>query len=113
MLVQPSLTSDDGWGAVIGEALLAGAAAVASDRAGASILLDAPARGRVVSRLRADAVAAAIRAVAASGRDPDARAVRAAWSRTCLTGAAGAERLLAILDHVLAGAPPPPAFPPP
>lgn len=112
VLVQPSLTTDDGWGAVIGEALLAGAAAVASDRAGASILLDAPERGRVIRRLHPDALAAAIREVAAAGRDPALRRRRAAWARGCLTGEAGAARLVAILEHVLGGAPPPPAFPP-
>jgi glycosyltransferase involved in cell wall biosynthesis len=113
VLVQPSLTTDDGWGAVIGEALLAGAATVASDRAGASILLDAPERGRVIRRLHPDALAAAIRDVAGTGRDAAARARRGAWARGSLTGEAGAARLVAILEHVLAAAPPPPAFPPP
>ncbi len=111
LLVQPSLTSDDGWGAVVSEALLAGTAAIATAKVGASILLDTAGRGAVMARpdprLLADAVSAQI---AAARFDAPHRAARQAWAESRLTGDAGAAHLLAIFAHLFAGAPRPPPF---
>lgn len=109
LLVQPSIEKD-GWGAVVGEALLAGAAAVATTHVGASILLDDPRRGAVAERPDAESLVSAITAVLNGGM-LDARAERIVWANRTLTGEAGAERLVAILDH-LAGNRPAPPFPP-
>lgn len=110
ILAQPSLTSD-GWGAVVSEALLAGAAAVATVKVGASILLDDPVRGRVMAcpepRLLADAVASL---VAGDALEAPYRAARQAWARACLTGEAGANYLIDILSHRFEGGPVPAPF---
>lgn len=111
LLVQPSLTSNDGWGAVVGEALLAGTAAIATAKVGASILLDAPARGVVLARPDPGLLAAAVAGqIAANVFDAAHRSQRRRWAQARLTGAAGAEHLLAILEHHFAGTPRPPPF---
>jgi glycosyltransferase involved in cell wall biosynthesis len=111
ILVLPSITTDDGWGVVVSEALLAGAAVVASDRAGASICLDDPVRGKVVTELSGKAVAAAINLVIESKvLSRSFREERAEWARARLTGEAGASYLVSILSHVYAGGERPPPF---
>ena len=112
ILVQPSLTTDDGWGAVIGEALMAGAKVVATLAAGASILLDDPDLGMVAAPNPSELAAAIAATIAAGGFDPVSREKRAAWAARSIGGKGGADRLMAIVSHALeAGAPPPP-FPP-
>lgn len=111
VLVQPSLTTDDGWGAVVGEALLAGAKAVATPQVGASILLDDPRRG-AVAPTDPDGLAATIREALSDGLDPASRCARARWAAATVSGAAGAARLLAIVEHLLAEGPAVPPFPP-
>jgi len=104
ILVLPSITTDDGWGVVISEALLAGAAVVATDRVGASICLDDGIRGKVVTELSGKAVASAINSVIESQvLSRTFREQRANWANSRLTGDAGASYLLSILSHVYAG----------
>jgi glycosyltransferase involved in cell wall biosynthesis len=102
VVVLPSITREDGWGAVVSEALLAGAAVVASECVGASILLDFPGNGRVVPAGEGDAIVEAI----ASLREGDAlrlesRQRRTAWARDRLTAQAGATYLESILKFTL------------
>jgi glycosyltransferase involved in cell wall biosynthesis len=104
VLVLPSLTKDDGWGAVVSEALLAGTAAIASSYAGASILLDEPSNGRIVPPGDSEAIARAIADLA--DRDvltPNARAGRMSWAVARLSAQAGASHFLQIVRHRLEG----------
>jgi glycosyltransferase involved in cell wall biosynthesis len=110
ILVLPSINKD-GWGAVVSEALMVGAAVVATDRVGASICLDDDTRGRIVNRLTGAAVAEAIDWLIDNGRlMPVYREQRAAWADAHLTGKAGAHYLLSILEHLYAGREYPPPF---
>ena len=101
ILVQPSITRDDGWAAVVSEALSAGAAVVATECVGASICLDDDTRGRVVYGLSAKKVAEAIDWLVENGRlTPGYRSRRSAWAKAHLTGAVGADYLLKIFEHI-------------
>jgi len=111
VLALPSLTKDDGWGAVVSEALLAGTAVIASSCAGASILLDEPGNGRVVPPGDTGAIARAILDLESSGAlTPDAREARSRWASTRLTAQAGAEYFMKIVGHRLDGGPRPTEF---
>lgn len=104
ILVLPSTTRDDGWGAVISEALLAGAYVIASDRAGGSVCLDADWRGRVVSNLTPAGLAQALDSTIDSNVLTGAlRRRRSEWAHARLTGDAGAEHLLRILSQLYRG----------
>jgi glycosyltransferase involved in cell wall biosynthesis len=104
ILVLPSITNDDGWGAVVSEALLAGAAVVVTDRVGASICVGSDTRGTVVNRLSGRSIAAAIDWLIDNERlTADYRARRSAWAHSRLTGRAGADYLLAIFAHLYVG----------
>lgn len=104
ILVVPSMTTDDGWGAVISEALLAGVAVVASDRVGGSVCLDADWRGRVFDVLTPKALAGTIDDLIGGNQlGQEFRKVRSEWAASRLTGTAGARYLLEILDHVYCG----------
>ena len=111
ILVAPSITTDDGWGAAVSEALIAGAAVVATDRVGASICLDEDWRGEVVRRLDPEAV---VRAVERVGADPArlraGREHRSRWGNGHLSAAAGAAYVVAVLGHLRYGAPRPRPF---
>lgn len=107
ILTQPSLTTSDGWGAVVSEALLAGTAVIATTKVGASILLESPDRGRVLLRPDPSLLAAAVESLAGSALAPHAREMRRNWAATRLTGVAGATNLLSIFGHCFAGAPAP------
>ncbi|WP_162941842.1 glycosyltransferase [Desertimonas flava] len=97
VLVLPSLY--DGWGAVVSEALLVGTPAICSDRCGSSGVVAASGYGGVFPSGDASALGIALRRVVASGKlTLDARADLRDWA-TCLGGDAGAQYLLAILDH--------------
>jgi glycosyltransferase involved in cell wall biosynthesis len=105
ILILPSVTKDDGWGAVVGEALLAGAAVVASDHVGASICLDDELRGKVVTELSGAAVARATNElIEGQLLTRVCRERRASWAHSRLTGEAGARYLTEILAHLYAGA---------
>jgi glycosyltransferase involved in cell wall biosynthesis len=111
ILVAPSTTTDDGWGAVVSEALMAGVAVVASKFVGASVCLADPVRGVVVSDPNGHTVARAIDSLIDSGVLSNAhRKRRAEWAVACLSAAAGARHFLAILAHVIEGAPRPQPF---
>lgn len=111
ILMQPSITRDDGWAAVVSEALMAGAAVIATEQVGASICLDDRRRGVVVRRADAAHLARAVDDfVAGGGLEPAHRSYRAAWAVAHLTGAMGARTLVAILEHIYSGGPPPPSY---
>ncbi|MCA1392268.1 glycosyltransferase [Bradyrhizobium sp. IC3123] len=111
ILVLPSITTDDGWGAVISEALMAGAAIVSSHKVGASMCLADPARGRVVNKLSEAEVARAVDDIIDNGLLNDSyRKARAEWADKHLTQRAGVEYLLRILDHLFHGKPRPHSF---
>lgn len=111
ILVLPSVTMDDGWGAVISEALMAGAAVVCSYKVGASICLADQARGTVIHQLTGTAVATAVDDILAKGLcDSSYREVRSLWADSHLTQRVGVEYLLKIFDHVFYGQARPPSF---
>ena len=111
VLVLPSMTKDDGWGAVVSEALMAGTAVVASSHAGASVLLDEPSIGRVVPPGDPQAIASAIRDLDGSGAfSASARQAREAWAAGRLTARAGATYFSQIVRHRVEGAERPKAF---
>ena len=111
VLVLASTTSNDGWGVVVNEALLAGTAVVASERAGASMLLDDPRLGRVVPPGEPAAIATAIHSLRDSGSfSPSARQVRRDWALSHLDPGNGARHLLAIVRWCDERGQRPPAF---
>ena len=111
ILVLPSITTNDGWGEVVGEALMAGAAVVATDKVGASICLDNDWRGRTVHNLNGLNIADAIDSLIDDGRlTASYRERRSNWANARLTGAAGADYLLAVLNHVYGNGSRPPPF---
>jgi glycosyltransferase involved in cell wall biosynthesis len=104
ILVLPSITMDDGWGAVVSEALMAGAAVVSSDRVGASMCLSDEVRGAVVRELTGAAVATAVDGIIRNGLCAmPFREIRSQWADDHLTVRVGVEYLLKILDHVFHG----------
>jgi glycosyltransferase involved in cell wall biosynthesis len=104
ILVLPSITMDDGWGAVVSEALMAGAAVVSTFKVGASICLGERARGIVIRDFSGSDIATAIDALIDEGyTSQHHRAMRAAWATKRLDQAAGAQYLLEIFDHLFAG----------
>lgn len=108
ILVLPSVTRDDGWGAVVSEALMAGVAVVTTDRVGASVCLDDERRGIAVPTISARDIAAAIDHLIQNDRlTPELRNYRATWARKCLSGRSGAETLLKIFDYIYSNGPKP------
>ncbi|MBB4365101.1 glycosyltransferase involved in cell wall biosynthesis [Bradyrhizobium sp. CIR18] len=104
ILVLPSITMDDGWGAVISEGLMAGAAIVCSYKVGASMCLADSKRGQVVGRLAGAEVAKAVDRIINEGLlDVRYREARAQWADTHLTHRVGLDYLLDIFDHVFDG----------
>lgn len=98
VLVLASRSKDDGWGVVVSEALMCGTAVVATNCAGASVVLDPTWLGRVVPASRPDLIAAAIADLSASHAfELAARERRAAWARSVLSATAGAQYLLKIV----------------
>lgn len=111
VLVLPSITKDDGWGVVVSESLLAGTAAIATDCVGASILLDDPRLGCVVSANDPVGIASAINKINfADGFSIAARQERKKLAKSMLTGEAGADYLLKIIRHKFEGEPCPSPF---
>ncbi|WP_181184148.1 glycosyltransferase [Prosthecodimorpha hirschii] len=108
ILVVPSLTLDDGWAAVVCEALAAGAAVIASNKVGASICLTEPRNGLVLKSTDPRAVAGAIDEVCASSiLDSELRSWRMHWVRDHVSAEAGARYLIRILRSVDGVAPRP------
>lgn len=111
ILILPSLSKDDGWGAVVSEALMAGVAVIASDCAGASILLDQPGNGCVVPPGDSAAIAAAIMSLQREeGLTAAAREARMQWAVQRLTAQAGAAHFEKIVRHRSEGATRPKEF---
>lgn len=111
VLVLPSLCKDDGWGAVVSEALMAGAAVVVSHCAGASILPQSAIIGRVVPPADSKAIAAAIHDLEQSGAlTVRARRSRIEWAGERLTARAGAMYFEQIVRHLMGAGPRPKAF---
>jgi len=111
ILLLPSISNDDGWGAVVGEALMAGAAVVASRCVGASILLDLPDNGRVVPPADSEAIAAAITSLQTEGvLAASTRQARMRWATERLTAQAGAAYFEHIMRHRVEGAARPKEF---
>lgn len=111
VIVVPSRSTNDGWGVVVTEALMSGAAVVASRKVGASVLLNNPDRGRCIPPNDPRAIAAAVDAIIeADELSTRARAARSAWANEALSSEGGAEYLLAILHHLYRGGDRPPPF---
>jgi len=111
VLVVPSLTKDDGWGAVVGEALAAGTSVIASEHVGASVCLMEGWNGRALPAISARTLAAAINELCASPIiGPEYRAVRARWARSHVSAQAGARYLMRIIRYLDGFEPRPAAF---
>ncbi|QQR40379.1 glycosyltransferase family 4 protein [Devosia rhizoryzae] len=110
VLVLPSITTNDGWGAVISEALMAGTAVVCSDRVGASMCIAEPGLGEVVRGMSPQGLAAAIDKVLSSDLGEASRQRRRDWALPRLSQEGGADYLLRILDHVYSGGRRPESF---
>jgi glycosyltransferase involved in cell wall biosynthesis len=106
-LVQPSQA--DGWGVVISEALMVGTHVICSDACGASVAVEASGAGAVFRRNDlADLRRCVGRALAAGPVSSARRRQVADWAE-CLSGPAGADYLLQILDgRADERSPPPP-----
>ncbi|KJC49477.1 hypothetical protein UP09_07195 [Bradyrhizobium sp. LTSP885] len=104
ILVLPSITMDDGWGAVVSEGLMAGTAVVCSYKVGASMCLADRTRGLVVDKISGAGVASAVDEIIGDGLlDAHCRKARAEWADNHLTQRAGVEYLLGIFDHIFDG----------
>ena len=111
VLVLPSLSTDDGWGVVVSEALMQGTAVVASTAVGASLLLDDPLFGRHVRAGSSRALAQAIIDLRDAGEfSAQRRALRLKRARALLSAEAGARHLLAIVRWSQGLGPRPAAF---
>jgi len=101
LLVLPSKTTDDGWGVVVSEALLLGVPVVASDMAGASILLDDPRIGRVFKVGDISGLTEAITETLSNENGSlEKRSFRSKWARSSISARAGAKYFISIVDHV-------------
>ena len=97
VLVLPSLY--DGWGAVVSEALMAGAPVIASDACGSAGVVQASGAGGVFCADDRDALEALlVRAIDAGPWPVPARRALAGWAQ-CLGAHAGAAYLERILAH--------------
>lgn len=107
----PSISTNDGWCAVVSEALMAGAAVITTPKVGASICLEQDERLGMIVDTNGLAIAHAIGHLVESGAlTPASRAWRRAWAMQRLTAEAGARALLNILIHVYSGAARPAPF---
>lgn len=105
VLVLPS--DHDGWGAVIQEALNHGVPVVCSDNCGASVLVQDALAGRVFRAGDRHDLGVALGHILADVRDrPSCRQTRVDRMKS-LTGDAGAEYLLSVVNSVMSGAPRP------
>jgi len=112
IICAPSLTDDDGWCAVIGEALLEGTAVITTKMAGASVCIEQDRRlGRVLVRPDAASMGKAVDDIVGSGiLDVDCRKWRREWAGRRLNDEAGAKALISVLDHIYNGLPRPKPF---
>lgn len=99
ILVLPSVSKDDGWGAVVSEALLQGCAVITTDKVGSSIVVGNELIGRVVaSNSSAEIEQAILSLVNSQGLSSAARQYRAEFAKNNLTGDSGARYLWGIVD---------------
>lgn len=104
ILVQPSRTTNDGWGVIVSEALLSGCAVIASDVVGSSVCLGENWRGRVIPVGSPSKIASAVSEIKRDGILSDkGRARRSGWADRHLTGAVGARYFLEIMGSLLEG----------
>ena len=100
IVIQPSRSSDDGWGAVVSEGLLNGAAIISSDVVGASMCLKEEWRGQVVSIAQPAQIAAAVDRLRDGGMLTQAmRLRRRAWALDHLSVGRGARYLAEIVAN--------------
>lgn len=100
IIIQPSRSSDDGWGAVVSEGLLNGAAIIASEVVGASMCLQEEWRGQVVPIAQPAKIAAAVDRLRAGGMLAHAmRLRRRAWALDHLSAGRGARYLSKIVAN--------------
>lgn len=98
VLVLPSL--EDGWGAVVNEALMSGTPVVCSDRCGAADLLRSTDFGETFEAGSPQALAGVLRRRIAQGPLPaDRRREIREWS-SCIEGEALARYLVGVVEHV-------------
>lgn len=108
LLVLPSYY--DGWGAVVGEALLQGVPVITTDACGSEVLVRASGFGEVVPAADTATLAVAIGTVVSKGKLPKALRERIRrWATNCISGEAGADYLIDILKYKYEGAPRPKA----
>jgi glycosyltransferase involved in cell wall biosynthesis len=104
ILIAPSITTDDGWGAVVSEALMSGAAVVSSSKVGASVCLGDPRRGLAIDSIDSAKIVTAVETLFSEGfLDDSLRQYRANWAREHLSGRFGASYLLKIILNVYSG----------
>lgn len=96
-LVLPS--RHDGWGAVVSEALMAGTPVVCSDACGAADVVRASGYGSVFATDDLEALVASLVQVIAKGQLLAIEKTELANWAKCLGADAGADYLLAIIDH--------------
>ncbi len=103
ILIQPSHTTDDGWGVIVSEALLCGAAAITSDVVGASICLQDPIRGRTIPPRHPAAIAQAVTdLIESDALKHERRIERHEWAGRNLVADVGAGWMMAKLRMALA-----------
>lgn len=101
ILIQPSRTTDDGWGVVVSEALQRGVAVIATDVVGASMCLSQNELGRIVPPNDSLSIAKAVRSLSDSGDLlPERRQMRSNWAISHITAQAGAIYLVEIINYL-------------
>lgn len=100
-------SSIDGWGAVVPEALMAGAPVIASDRCGSAGVVKASQAAGIFPAAEKEHLVQLMKQVLATGRQsPRYRQQLTEWAR-CLAADAASIYLRAILDHRYSGSPRP------
>ena len=101
ILIQPSLTEDDGWAAVVSEALFCGAAVITSHKVGASICLHENIRGAILRDLTPRALGELINTMSRQNIfNRKSRLLRQNWALKNLSDEAGAQKLVDILHKM-------------
>lgn len=104
LLILPSITKDDGWGAVISEALLCGAGVIVSNYVGSSILVDNKLIGFRLDVVDAGSIAKKIQSIDSdSFYSNESRKYRHQWAKNRLTADAGAKHLMSIINYSFNG----------
>ncbi len=101
VVVLPSLSTDDGWGVVVSEALICGTSVVATNEVGASIILDNKIRGMKIKSHSAKSIIKAIENLDNNNAFSEhQRIMKAEWASRSITSSAGAVYFMEILEHV-------------